>query len=104
MKTHRLLVFATAALLGGTCAAADAASCSGADYEPSRYQVYIDPPTGYAFIKTPCGWHFVREIESAKVAEAISISGSKPPTVADTPNYVATLGKPDCSEHQGEIR
>jgi len=33
------------------------------------FSVYVDRETGFAFIKTPVGWKFVRKIESAKIGE-----------------------------------
>lgn len=28
------------------------------------FDVYIDPPTGYAFVNTPKGWIFVRKVQN----------------------------------------
>lgn len=39
------------------------------DYAPSDYLVYVDQPTGYAFVRTPYGWTFVRKIEAPQLAE-----------------------------------
>jgi hypothetical protein len=47
-----------------TGALADAAERA---YEPKDYLVFIDRPTGFAFIRTPQGWKFVRKIESAEL-------------------------------------
>jgi hypothetical protein len=31
--------------------------------------VFIDAPTGYAFVRTPSGWVFTRKIDTGRVAE-----------------------------------
>jgi len=33
------------------------------------FSVFVDIPTGFAFVKTPSGWHFVRQIESARLVD-----------------------------------
>lgn len=37
-------------------------------FEPFDYKVFIDRTTGFAFVKTPYGWKFVRKIHSPRVA------------------------------------
>ena len=32
--------------------------------------MFIDAPTGYAFVKTPSRWVFTRKVDSARVAES----------------------------------
>ncbi len=33
------------------------------------FSVFVDIPTGFAFVKTPAGWHFVRQIEASRLGE-----------------------------------
>jgi hypothetical protein len=35
---------------------------------PEDFAVYVDQETGFAFIKTPVGWKFIRRIEAEKLA------------------------------------
>jgi predicted anti-sigma-YlaC factor YlaD len=33
------------------------------------FSVFVDIPTGFAFVKTPAGWRFVRQIEASRLGE-----------------------------------
>lgn len=33
------------------------------------FSVFVDMPTGFAFVKTPSGWRFVRQIEASKLSQ-----------------------------------
>lgn len=35
---------------------------------PSDFSVYVDRETRFAFVKTPIGWKFVRQIEAEKLS------------------------------------
>ena len=54
----------------GASAATEASVSSGAVGHPEDYKVFIDAPTGYAFVKTPSRWVFTRKVDSARVAES----------------------------------
>ena len=54
----------------GLAFSANAATTERAiEYAPADYLVFVDKPTGFAFIRTPYGWKFVRKIESTQLAE-----------------------------------
>jgi hypothetical protein len=104
MKLKRILAATAVALIGGSCGAADAFSCTTNAYEPGQYQVFIDQPTGYAFIKTPCGWHFVRQIEAGKIADAILLAHSLPPTEENAGADLLTVGNQGDNDRQSKLR
>lgn len=54
------------AMLSTACAAT---AETNKEYVPADYLVYVDKPTGFAFIRTPNGWRFVRKLESTQLAE-----------------------------------
>jgi hypothetical protein len=74
MKSIHMLTIAATLLFSGSTLAAEPATCSAANFDYRQYEIFIDAPTGYAYIKTPCGWHFVRQIEADKVAKAIEVA------------------------------
>jgi hypothetical protein len=80
MRSRHIFPVLVALLFSARALAADAPDCSNEAYDHRQYEVFIDAPTGYAFIKTPCGWHFVRQIEADKVAAAIRIARRTPLT------------------------
>jgi hypothetical protein len=65
-----IAAIATFAAVGNVAAADTASKASPA----KAYKVFVDRQTGYAFVKTPYGWKFARQIEStAKAEQAIKL-------------------------------
>jgi len=57
---------AFAALLIGASALAQAASAS---VPVKDFDVYVDTPTGFVFVKLPAGWKFVARIDAAEMGQ-----------------------------------
>ena len=83
MKAHAawipslLLILAPAAEAAET-GAAGIPPTAAKDEDPApaaTYDVFIDGVTGYAFIKTPAGWKFVRDL---RAEPAQGSAGSRP--------------------------
>lgn len=91
MKLIHMLAMATTFLVSGSTIAGASATCSAAGFDYRQYEVFVDGPTGYTFIKTPCGWHFVRQIEADRIAAAIEITNSTPHARADSDLMVTLL-------------
>jgi hypothetical protein len=47
---------------------AAAATLAQAEAPPPDYTVFVDPPTGFVFIKLPQGWKFAGRVSEADVA------------------------------------
>lgn len=72
MKTTALRIALATSLSLAALGASAATDRKGG--QPEDYKVFIDVPTGYAFVKTPTRWVFVRKVESGRVAETSATS------------------------------
>ena len=74
MKCLPALVFTASALTAFASAQANsdapiAPAATQAATNPRDFAVYVDRETRFAFIKTPHGWTFVRQIDADKLAQ-----------------------------------
>lgn len=84
MKLARMIAVGAAALLGASFSAHaspvdETTSTPGkrlvstdevAKSRPGSFDVYIDEPTGFAFVHTPIGWVFTRKVPDAPTVNA----------------------------------
>jgi hypothetical protein len=62
--THRLLALSAATLMAFSPLLSHAERVT----KPvADYTVFVDPPTGFVFVRLPEGWKFVGKVESAQV-------------------------------------
>jgi hypothetical protein len=88
MKSKLTLALGAAALLGATfgaqAAPADdttygkrlASTGAVAKSRPGSFDVYIDKPTGFAFVNTPAGWTFTRRVHDDSAVVGAGTLGS----------------------------
>ncbi len=93
MKPLRFLAASVFLLCASPAFADDPPPCNAEGYYPRQYELFVDEPTGFAFIKTPCGWHFVRRIERDRVAEAMQMTSR----TLQTMTGADPLALPSCS-------
>jgi len=91
MKLKLTIALGTAALLGASFGAQAAPAADTATYgkrlastgavaksRPGSFDVYIDKPTGFAFVNTPAGWKFTRKVQD----DSPAMGGKKLESVA----------------------
>jgi hypothetical protein len=64
LKKTLLIALAAFGLAGSSAAQTDAAQAVVSDYT-----VFVDPPTGFAFVKLPQGWKFVGKVAEGDLAK-----------------------------------
>jgi hypothetical protein len=92
MKLKPAITLGTAALLAASFGALAAPAEDAAPYgkhltsidavaksRPGSFDVYIDPPTGFAFVHTPAGWKFTRQVQD----DSPAFAGKTPGPVAE---------------------
>ncbi len=88
ISPHRIRV-ALAAAIALTAAGASATPAHAGDrsFAPDDFQVFIDRPTGFSYVRTPGGWKFVRKLDAVQVQAALELKRQGTPgmTIADVP-------------------
>ena len=68
MKSLRAHLTRTAATLGLLLAVAVPAAQAQSFVQVRDWDVYVDLPTGFAYVKTPIGWRFVRQLDDEQMS------------------------------------
>ena len=61
---HGLLALGAAALLS---AAPQFSKAEQVPIQVADYTVFVDPPSGFVFVKLPSGWKFVGQVDTARL-------------------------------------
>jgi hypothetical protein len=77
-----LCLAATGSFAQGGTSAETASTPSTAKVSPNEYTVFVDEPTGYAFIKTPSGWKFMQQLDNAQIQDALAMEAAGTPLFA----------------------
>ncbi|HSW04835.1 hypothetical protein [Aquabacterium sp.] len=81
MKSFRAHALRTAAALGLALAFAVPAAQAQSFVQVRDWDVYVDLPTGFAYVKTPVGWRFVRKLDDEQMTRlpASTLTALLPP-------------------------
>ena len=99
-RAQGFIVLAQAVITGLTVAAAIAFAAPAVraqSFVPVRdWDVYVDLPTRFAYVKTPLGWKYIRQLDEAQMAQAVArapVSGTVMGLVANTVGGVSPRGE-----------
>jgi hypothetical protein len=68
-KTLITAAFALFAAFGSLSAQAADASADARQVPVKNFDVYVDLPTGFVFMKLPSGWKFIEKVDGAAMAQ-----------------------------------
>jgi hypothetical protein len=64
-------------------------------FGPNDYKVFVDEPTGYAFIKTPAGWKFIKKVSDAQLQTALAMEQAGVPMFSVAHLPIVEVGSND---------
>ena len=68
MRKQLITLFAAAVLALPVAAQTAAETADETPIKVQDFAVFVDPPTGFVFVKMPMGWKFVGKVDHATVA------------------------------------